>query len=97
MSIATDRAEKHARILGEFADFGLNLVRKLHDQARAAETSEETASLAKAFHSVSRSVRQTLALEAYASSTRSPGFTSASAENPKSVTAEASPLSSTHI
>ena len=64
MSIATDMAEKHAHILGELADFGLNLARKLHGQAMAAETPEETANLAKAFHSVSRSVRQTLALEA---------------------------------
>jgi hypothetical protein len=56
--------EKHARILGELAEFGLNLARKLHDQAMAAEAPEETAELARAFHSVSRSVRQTLALEA---------------------------------
>lgn len=61
---ATDMAEKHARILGELAGFGLNLARKLHDQGMAAETSEETAELARAFHSVARSVRQTLALEA---------------------------------
>ena len=61
---AAEMAEKHARILGELAEFGLNLARKLHDQAMAAETPQETAELARAFHSVSRSVRQTLALEA---------------------------------
>ena len=61
---AADMAEKHGRILGELAEFGLALARKLHDQGIAAETPEETAELARAFHSVSRSVRQTLALEA---------------------------------
>ncbi len=61
---AADMAQKHARILGELAEFGLDLARKLHDQGMAAETPEETADLARAFHSVSRSVRQTLALEA---------------------------------
>ncbi|WP_394762846.1 hypothetical protein [Phenylobacterium sp.] len=64
MSSLADIAEKHARILGELAEFGLNLARKLHDQGMAAETPQETADLARAFHSVSRSVRQTLALEA---------------------------------
>jgi hypothetical protein len=57
-------AEKHARILGELATFGLDLARKLRDQGMAAETPEETANLARAFHGVARSVRQTLALEA---------------------------------
>jgi hypothetical protein len=64
MSTAAAMAEKHAQILGELAAFGLNLARKLHDQGMAAETPEETADLARAFHSVSRSVRQTLAPEA---------------------------------
>ena len=66
MSSLTDIAEKHARILGELAEFGLNLARKLHDQAMAAEEPEVTADLAKAFHAVSRSLRQTLLLEARA-------------------------------
>lgn len=57
-------AERHSRILGELSEFGLDLARKLHGQAMAAETPQETADLARAFHSVSRSVRQTLALEA---------------------------------
>ena len=59
-----DIAEKHARILGEVAEFGLNLARKLHDQAMAAEDPAVTADLAKAFHAVSRTLRQTLLLEA---------------------------------
>lgn len=64
VTFAPGMNEKHARILGELAEFGLALARKLHDQGMAAETAEETAELARAFHSVSRSVRQTLALEA---------------------------------
>lgn len=57
-------AEKHARILGEIAAFGLDLARKLHDQAMAAEEPQVTADLAKAFHAVSRTLRQTMLLEA---------------------------------
>jgi hypothetical protein len=64
MQSATDMAETHAAILGELAQFGLDLARKLHGQGMAAETPEETAELARAFHSVARTVRQTLALEA---------------------------------
>jgi ribosomal protein S9 len=64
MQSATDMAETHAAVLGQLAQFGLDLARKLHGQGMAAETPEETAELAKAFHSVARTVRQTLALEA---------------------------------
>ena len=64
MATAADMAETHARILGELAAFGLDFARKLHGQGMAAETPEETATLARAFHGVARSVRQTLALEA---------------------------------
>ena len=64
MSTTTDMAERHGRILGELAEFGHDLAKKLHRQAMAAETPAETAELARAFHGVARSVRQTLALEA---------------------------------
>lgn len=64
MSVASDMTEKHARILGELAEFGLDFARKLHGQGMAAETPEETASVARAFHTVSRSIRQSVALEA---------------------------------
>jgi len=57
-------AERHGRILGELSELGHDLAKKLHGQAMAAETPAETAELARAFHSVARSVRQTLALEA---------------------------------
>ena len=57
-------AERHAEILGELAELGLSLARKLHGEAMAAETPEETALLSREFHRLSRSVRQTLALEA---------------------------------
>ena len=63
MSSLTDIAEKHARMLGELAEFGLNLARKLHDQAMAAEEPAVVADLAKAFHAVSRTLRQTMLLE----------------------------------
>jgi hypothetical protein len=64
MKSAAGMAETHAAILGELAQFGRDLARKLHGQGMAAETPEETAELARAFHSVARTVRQTLALEA---------------------------------
>jgi hypothetical protein len=63
MSSLTDIAEKHARMLGEIGEFGLNLARKLHDQSMASEDPQETAELAKAFHAVSRTLRQTMLLE----------------------------------
>ena len=63
MSSLTDIAEKHAHMLGELAEFGLNLARKLHDQAMAAEEPAVVADLAKAFHAVSRTLRQTMLLE----------------------------------
>ena len=47
MPSLTDIAEKHAHMLGELAEFGLNLARKLHDQAMAAEEPEVVADLAQ--------------------------------------------------
>ena len=44
-------------MLGELAEFGLNLARKLHEQAMAAEEPAVVADLAKAFHAVSRTLR----------------------------------------
>jgi len=59
-----DTAERHGRILAELSELGLSLARDLQQRALAAETPEAAASLANAFHRISRSVRQTLALEA---------------------------------
>jgi alkanesulfonate monooxygenase SsuD/methylene tetrahydromethanopterin reductase-like flavin-dependent oxidoreductase (luciferase family) len=64
MSSASDMAERHGRILAELSELGLGLARELQGRALAAETPEAAADLADAFHRISRSVRQTLALEA---------------------------------
>lgn len=55
---------RHGEILAEVADLSLKLARKLHERAMAAETEEEVQAAASAFHRISRSLRQTLALEA---------------------------------
>lgn len=64
MSGASDMAERHGRILAELSELGLSLVRRLHEAAVTAEEPRAAAELAGAFHRISRSVRQTLALEA---------------------------------
>ena len=55
--------DRHGRILAELAGMGLELARDLRERALAAETPEEATQLARAFHTVSRGVRQSLALE----------------------------------
>ena len=60
----TEMSERHGRILAALAERGLALACKLHDAAMAAEDPKQAADLAIAFHRVSRSVRQSLALEA---------------------------------
>ncbi|RAK57772.1 hypothetical protein DJ018_07580 [Phenylobacterium deserti] len=57
-------AERHGRMLGRLAELGMSLAERLHEDALAAETPKETADAARAFHTASRSVRQSLALEA---------------------------------
>jgi hypothetical protein len=68
MSDPTEQAETHsakcARILGELSELGLTLARDLHARALAAETVADAQAAALAFHRISRSVRQSLALEA---------------------------------
>ena len=51
-------------ILDELAKLGLSLARELHRRATEAEDDEASARLAMAFHHVSRSIRQSLALQA---------------------------------
>jgi hypothetical protein len=62
----TDAAttDRHAAILADLAEMGLSLARAAHGKALAAETPAELAEMTLAFHRISRSVRQTLALEA---------------------------------
>ncbi len=50
-------------MLAELAAMSLTLARDLQNRAMEAESSEEAARLAAAFHQVSRGLRQTLALE----------------------------------
>jgi hypothetical protein len=57
-------AERQGRMLAELGELGLALARDLQGRALAAETPQEAAQLADAFHRISRSVRQSLALEA---------------------------------
>jgi hypothetical protein len=64
MSIPTEMAERHGRILAELSELSLALAHKLQGEAMAAETPQAAAELGRAFHSVARTVRQTLALEA---------------------------------
>jgi hypothetical protein len=64
MSIPAEMAERHGRILAELSELGLALAHKLQGEAMAAETPQAAAELGRAFHSVARTVRQTLALEA---------------------------------
>jgi hypothetical protein len=58
-----DPAARQARVLRRLGELGLSLAEAAHARALAAETSDELAGLTLAFHRISRSVRQTLALE----------------------------------
>ncbi len=55
--------DRHGRILAELAGLSLTLARDLQNRALEAKTTDEAARMAAAFHSVSRGLRQTLALE----------------------------------
>jgi hypothetical protein len=59
-----DMAERHARILAELAELGMGLARQAAQDAEAAESPEERARAALVFQRMSRSIRQSLALEA---------------------------------
>ena len=60
----TEMTERHARILKRLSEFGESLVEPLHADIVAAQTPEARAEAVKSFHTVSRTLRQTLALEA---------------------------------
>jgi|GEM_PF-3019800 len=63
MSSTDDMDARHGRILAELADAGMDVARGLHDASQRSRDNHELALLAEAFHAVSRSVRQTIALE----------------------------------
>src|SRR5205085_9794530 len=64
MEATADMQTRHAAILGRLAELGMDLAEQLHADACAAETPAERGQIAATFHRISRSVRQTLALEA---------------------------------
>jgi hypothetical protein len=64
MSSTDDMDARHGRILAELAEAGMGLARGLYAATQDAPVSNaDFALLAEAFHTVSRSIRQTLALE----------------------------------
>jgi hypothetical protein len=64
MSIPLDMAERHARVLARLTELGLALAERTFEDAEAAETPAVRIEAVKAFHTISRSVRQSVALEA---------------------------------
>lgn len=64
MSLPPDMADRHARVLARLTELGLALAERTFEDAQAAETPAERIEAVKAFHTVSRSVRQCVALEA---------------------------------
>jgi hypothetical protein len=64
MSTDAEMTERHARGLVELTELGLSLARDLHACALAEPDPRTKAETALAFHRVSRSVRQSMALEA---------------------------------
>ena len=61
---AAEMGERHGRILARLSELGLSLAESVHGQALAAEDPKATAELGLAFHRISRTVRQSIALEA---------------------------------
>lgn len=64
MPLPPDMAERHARTLARLTELGLALAEQAFADADAAETPAERNDAVKAFHTLSRSVRQSVALEA---------------------------------
>jgi phosphate-selective porin len=64
MGTDAEMMERHARGLAELTELGLSLARDLHACALAEPDPKTKAETALAFHRVSRSVRQSMALEA---------------------------------
>lgn len=64
MSTPPDMADRHARVLARLTEMGLALAEQEFADAQAAETPAERIEAVKAFHVVSRGVRQCVALEA---------------------------------
>ena len=63
MSSTDDMDARHGRILAELAEAGMGLARRLFAASQQPGNNHDFVRLAEAFHTVSRSVRQTIALE----------------------------------
>ena len=63
MSMDTDMQARHGRVLAELAEAGMAMVRQLSAAMLDAKDAQTQAQLGLAFHRVSRTIRQTLALE----------------------------------
>jgi hypothetical protein len=64
MSSTDDMDARHGRMLAELAEAGMGVARSLYAATQQASVSNaDFALLAEAFHTVSRSIRQTIALE----------------------------------
>ncbi|PZQ65558.1 MAG: hypothetical protein DI570_01440 [Phenylobacterium zucineum] len=63
MSSNDDMDARHGRMLAELAEAGMGLARGLFAASQQGVSNADFALLAEAFHTVSRSVRQTIALE----------------------------------
>jgi hypothetical protein len=64
MHDAAEMAERHGRILARLSELGLAQAERLNDLVLAADDPKAASDLALAFHRVSRTVRQSIALEA---------------------------------
>ena len=64
MSDPTGMADRHSAMLAQLAERAMALACALQERALAAETPAEMRDLALAFHRISRTVRQSVALEA---------------------------------
>ncbi|MEW5685044.1 MAG: hypothetical protein AB1942_09005, partial [Pseudomonadota bacterium] len=63
MSSSDDMDARHGRMLAELAETGMGVARGLYAATRRELSHADFALLAEAFHTVSRSIRQTIALE----------------------------------
>lgn len=63
MSSTDDMDARHGRMLAELAEAGMGLARRLSAASQQSGNNDDFVRLAEAFHTVSRSVRQTIALE----------------------------------
>lgn len=63
MSSTDDMDARHGRMLAELAEAGMALARRVFAASRQAGNNHDLVQFTEAFHTVSRSVRQTIALE----------------------------------